>query len=93
VEPGGKLGVAVEVLEATEGVQEGVLNDIAGVLVGADDAAGDGEEAGGLGSNQLLIGGVVPATEPGEQFCVVNGRVRAAVALTLIECLRQPTPY
>ena len=37
-------------------VEEGVLDDVAGVLVVADDAPRHGQQAGGVGANQFLVG-------------------------------------
>ena len=54
VQPGGKLGSAFESIQAAKGVQERILDNVARILFGSNDAPRDGQQAAAVRTNHLL---------------------------------------
>jgi hypothetical protein len=75
VQPGGEPGAAVEPLDGPEGRKETVLHGVAGVLLVAEDAAGHGQQAVGVGADERLARRRVADAQAVEQAdVVVRGR-------------------
>ena len=77
----------MEIAQTAEGIEEAILNDVAGLFVVADNAAGNSEQTRRVGADQFLVRGIVARPQPGEQFRLVSS-LRAGVILTLIYGLR-----
>src|SRR5262245_22861947 len=81
VQPGREARAPLEATDAAEGLQEGVLERVARVLLRAQHAARDREQAPAVGAHELGEGRVLTGAQPRQQRLLVRRVRRAAVRL------------
>jgi hypothetical protein len=77
MEPGRELGVTLEAVETLERVEERVLDDVARVFFGADDAARDRQQPAAIRSDHLFEGRLIAGAKLGNKRGFIIDRCRA----------------